>query len=70
MKIRVDLDLCQGHSVCIDEAPEVFSVEDQVDDYPKVKVLNFNPSAELQNQVRLAARYCPNKVITLIEDNE
>ena len=45
MKIRVDLDLCQGHSVCIDEAPEVFSVEDQVDDYPKVKVLNFQPSA-------------------------
>ena len=70
MKIRVDLDLCQGHSVCIHEAPEVFSVEDQVDGYPKVKVLNFQPSVELQNQVRLAARYCPNKVITLIEDNE
>ncbi|HCH21216.1 MAG: ferredoxin [Cellvibrionales bacterium] len=70
MKIRVDLDLCQGHSVCIEEAPEVFSVEDQADDYPKVKVLNFHPSAELQGQVRLAARYCPNKVITVIEDNE
>ena len=70
MKIRVDLDHCQGHSVCIDEATGVFAVEDRVDDYPKVKVLNFQPSAELQNQVRLAARYCPNKVITLIEDKE
>ena len=70
MKIRVDLDLCQGHSVCIDEAPEVFLVEDSDDDYPKVKVLNVQPAVELQDRVRLAARYCPNKVITLIEDNE
>tara|TARA_B100000768_G_C10981204_1_gene249916 strand:+ start:292 stop:504 length:213 start_codon:yes stop_codon:yes gene_type:complete len=70
MKIRIDLDLCQGHSVCLDEAPEIFSVEDQNDDYPKVKVLNLEPSVDLEDKVRLAARYCPNKVITLVEDDE
>ena len=26
MKISVDLDLCQGHSVCLGECPEVFDV--------------------------------------------
>ena len=29
MKIKIDLALCQGHSVCLSEAPEVFDVIDQ-----------------------------------------
>ncbi|MEE8166399.1 MAG: ferredoxin, partial [Myxococcota bacterium] len=26
MRIEVDLALCQGHGVCVEEAPEVFRV--------------------------------------------
>ena len=28
-RICVDTDLCQGHSVCVSEAPELFRVTDQ-----------------------------------------
>lgn len=68
MKIKVDLDLCQGHSVCIAEAPEVFDVIETTDGYPQVLVLDESPSEELYTKVRAAAKYCPNNVITLIED--
>ncbi len=68
MKIRVDTDLCQGHSVCLAEAPEVFDVVEVDDGYPIVKVLQGNPPEELREKVEKAAKYCPNHVITIVED--
>ncbi|MFL3654129.1 MAG: ferredoxin [Halioglobus sp.] len=68
MKIKIDLALCQGHSVCLDEAPEVFDVIDQDDGYPQVRVLLDNPPQELREKVMKAAKYCPNNVITVLED--
>ena len=68
MKIKFDLELCQGTSVCIGEAPEVFDVIEVDDGYPQVKVLIDNPPPELRAKVEAAARFCPNHVITLEED--
>ena len=68
MKVVVDLALCQGHSVCLGEAPEVFDVCEEDDGYPQVKVLLENPPEELREKVMTAARYCPNHVITVLED--
>lgn len=68
MKVVVDLALCQGHSVCLGEAPEVFDVREEDDGYPQVKVLLENPPEELREKVMTAARYCPNHVITVLED--
>lgn len=68
MKISIDLALCQGHSVCLGEAPEVFDVVDQDEGYPQVKVLLENPPEALRDKVMKAARYCPNHVITVLED--
>ncbi len=68
MKIVVDLDLCQGHSVCLGECPEVFDVVEQDEGYPVVKVLLEEPPEELRDKVMNAARYCPNHVITVEED--
>jgi ferredoxin len=28
VKVRVDVDLCQGHGACVEEAPAVFSLDD------------------------------------------
>jgi len=28
VRVRVDLDLCQGHGTCAEEAPEVFAVDE------------------------------------------
>lgn len=66
-KVKVDLDLCQGHSVCLGECPEVFDVVERDDDYPVVKVLLEEPPAELRDKVLTAAKYCPNHVITVEE---
>lgn len=68
MKITVDLDLCQGHSVCLGECPEVFDVQDSEDGYPQVVVLQENPPDELRDKVMKAATYCPNHVITVTEE--
>ncbi|MEZ5571107.1 MAG: ferredoxin [Halioglobus sp.] len=68
MRIKIDLALCQGHSVCLGEAPEVFDVIEQDDGYPQVKVLLENPPEALREKVMKAARFCPNNVITVVEE--
>jgi ferredoxin len=68
MRIKVDTDLCQGHSVCLGECPEVFDVVDQDAGYPIVQVLVEEPSEALREKVMKAAKYCPNHVIT-VEEN-
>jgi ferredoxin len=67
MKVLVDRDLCQGHSVCLAECPEVFDVVEMDEGYPQVKVLLEQPPEELRAKVMTAARYCPNHVITIQE---
>jgi sterol 14-demethylase len=68
MQIKVDLDLCQGHSVCLGECPEVFYVVETDDGYPQVVVLLENPPEELRDKVMNAAQYCPTHVIPVKED--
>ena len=68
MRIVVDLDLCQGHAVCQTEAPEIFRVVDRPGDYSRVEVILERPPEELRAQAQAAARYCPNRVITIVED--
>lgn len=68
MKILVDRDLCQGHSVCLGECPEVFDVVEEDEGYPVVKVLIEAPAEALRDKVMRAARYCPNSVITVVEE--
>jgi ferredoxin len=67
MRIKVDTDLCQGHSVCLGECPEVFDVVDQDAGYPIVQVLVDAPPEALREKVMKAAKYCPNHVITVEE---
>ncbi len=67
MKVKVDLDLCQGHSVCLAECPEVFNVVETEEGYPQVVVLIEEPPEELRQRVETAATFCPNRVIT-VED--
>ena len=67
IKITVDKELCQGHSVCLGECPEVFDVIDEDEGYPMVKILDESPPDALREKVLKAARYCPNGVITVEE---
>ena len=67
MRIVVDTQLCQGHGVCMGEAPEVFLVTRE----GKLTVLNEKPPAELREQMEAAVRYCPTgalSIVAIVED--
>jgi sterol 14-demethylase len=60
-RICVDLDLCQGHGVCANEAPEVFEVDR---DSHKVVLRTDTPSEELSKRVALAVEHCPSRALS------
>ena len=64
MRIVVDRQLCQGHAVCMGEAPEVFEVTRE----GKLTVLQEAPPAALRKQVEDAVRYCPTGALSLQEE--
>src|SRR5690606_2457453 len=57
--IAVDRQLCQGHSMCIGEAPELFLLA--AEGLATVKVDNITPA--LLEKAQKAEQYCPNKAI-------
>ena len=65
MRVRVDLELCQGHALCREEAPEVFDVIERAGAYDQVKLLQEEPPERLRRKVEAAVRHCPNRVIRL-----
>jgi len=65
VRVRVDLDLCQGHGTCAEEAPEVFAVDEKGS---KVIVRMERPPEALRAKVKSAVRFCPTRALSLIED--
>jgi sterol 14-demethylase len=61
-RIRVDLDLCQGHGVCVSEAPGVFEVDR---DESKVVLLDDSPDPSLGERVALAVEHCPTRALSI-----
>ena len=61
MKVRADLDLCQGHAMCELEAPDVFGVPRR----GKVEILLEEPPPDLHDGVRRAVRACPTQALLL-----
>jgi len=63
MQIRVDRELCTGHALCHDQAPELFVLDE----------LGFNTTEtqvvppELWQQARRGALACPECAITIEE---
>lgn len=63
-RIRVDRDLCQGHGVCVDEAPEAFTLDKGEN---KAEVVLSEQSDANRERVRLAVKHCPTRALS-IED--
>jgi len=61
-RIDVDRDLCQGHAVCVAEAPGVFELERAE---RKVRLLAEAPPAELRAGVERAVRHCPTRALSI-----
>jgi ferredoxin len=68
MRVKVDLELCQGHALCQEEAPEVFRVLERPGEYDQVRLLQERPPEALRAKVEAAARHCPNRVIRVVEE--
>ena len=63
VRIEIDRQLCQGHAMCMGEAPELF----QVDAGGEVSILQDEPGPELLAKARAARRHCPNSAIRLLD---
>lgn len=62
MKVEVDFTLCQGHGVCMGEAPEVFKIRED----GKLELLTSDPPDALRVKLENAARYCPTGAIRIL----
>lgn len=62
VKVRVDPDRCQGHTLCAMAAPEVFELSD-IDGHATAVVEDV--PAHLEENVREAARSCPEQAIEI-----
>lgn len=60
MKVRVESARCQGHTLCAMIAPEVFELDD-IDGH--AHATNEQVPSEYRQQVRDAARSCPEQAI-------
>jgi ferredoxin len=64
MKVRLDLERCQGHNRCYALAPEIFDV----DEYGVAVLLNDGDvPEELEDKARLAIANCPEFAISLLD---
>jgi len=66
MRIVVDRDLCQGHGMCVLEAPDVFALGKHD---AQVSVLDENPAESERDAVRRAITYCPTGALSVSEEN-
>ena len=62
MRVRADMDLCQGHGVCVEEAPAVFGLDSASN---KVAVKVERPDESLRAEIRRAIKFCPTRALRL-----
>jgi ferredoxin len=64
MRVSVDPDLCQGHTLCSMAAPDVFGLRDE-DGHAYLLITEFDQASIAA--ARRAASTCPEQAIT-VED--
>jgi sterol 14-demethylase len=64
-RVCLDVDLCQGHAVCVSEAPDVFELDKRES---RVRILRTDVTPEIRAKVEAAVRYCPTRALSLEED--
>ena len=64
MKLRVDMDLCQGHAACVQEAPDLFALDPATN---QVVLKNASPDESQRAEAKRAIRYCPTRALRLEE---
>ena len=64
MKVRVDANKCQGHTLCNRVAPELFRLRDE-DGH--AETVTPEVPKELEEKARKAMRGCPEQAISIEE---
>jgi sterol 14-demethylase len=59
-RIEIDRDLCQSHAVCVSEAPEVFSLDED-----KQVVIASDIADADSHAIDMAVKFCPTGALTL-----
>ena len=67
VRVEIDLELCQGHGLCAEEAPDVFRVVERPGTYDHVELIVESPEEEARGRVEAAVRYCPNRVLRIVD---
>jgi len=67
VQVTIDTQLCQGHSVCVSEAPKVFRVGDlgEAELLPEAKSTARYEDSALYEIIERAYEHCPNRAISL-----
>jgi ferredoxin len=65
-RIKVDLDLCQGHAMCELEAPDYFHVPKR----GKVEIVDAEPPDGARDEVERAVEMCPTQALLIKDDEE
>jgi ferredoxin len=63
MRVRVDPRLCEAHALCLEIAPEVFDLGDDV------ATCNEEPAESLRHHVEAAVAACPRQAISVVTED-
>ena len=61
MKVIVDYDLCEANAICMQQAPEIF----EVDDEDNLNVLQEEVPERLREKLEDAVRLCPRQALRI-----
>lgn len=64
LRVVIDRTLCQGHGLCLGEAPDVFDLTDA----GELVLLNPTPADDQRPALDAAALGCPTGAISLREE--
>lgn len=64
MHVEIDLAKCAGYGNCIEAAPDVFQMSDVAD---VAEVIRAEPTEDMREAVRKAARVCPTQAVVIVE---
>lgn len=65
VRVSIDRQLCQGHSVCVSEAPGIFRLSADGEG----EVFVASPSSEAYERLARAFEHCPNQAIVVHQDD-
>ena len=65
MKVHVDPERCQGHTLCAMIAPKMFELDD-IDGHSSP--VSADVPVDQEDKVREAVRSCPEQAISISED--